>query len=65
LSASTVLRVVVDAAQQHHLIADREAGVGEAIERDRGLGGALARVVEVGVDEDRVVRAQGRRAAPP
>ena len=52
------LRVVVDAAQQHHLVTEVAACVGQHAEGLRGLGRALARVVEVGVKVERAHLAQ-------
>ena len=55
------LRVVVDAAQQHRLVAQRDAGVGQLA---AGLGRFrrdLVGVVEVRVDPERVIFAKHRR----
>ena len=48
--------VVVDPAQQHRLVADGDAGVGEPL-AGASLGRELLGVIEVGVDEQRVVPA--------
>ena len=50
--------VVVDAAHQHRLVADGHAGLGELRAGLGRLGRELLRVVEVGVQPDRVVRPQ-------
>jgi hypothetical protein len=50
--------VVVDAAQQHRLIVERNAGAQEPIARARRFGRALARMVEVHVHPHRVVLRQ-------
>ena len=52
------LRVVVDAAQQHHLVAEIAASIGQHAKRLSSLGRALARVVEVGVEVERPHLAQ-------
>ena len=49
---------VVDAAQQHGLVAQRDAGVGQARQCLFGLGGELVGVVEVGVEPDGMVLLQ-------
>ena len=46
---------VVDAGQQDALVADREAGPGQLVDRAADLGRDLVRVVEVEVDPERVV----------
>ena len=46
---------VVDAGQQHALVADREPGLRQLVDRARDLRGDLVRVVEVEVDPQRVV----------
>ena len=49
---------VVDAREQHALVAEREPGVGQLVDRARDLGRDLVRVVEVHVDPERVVLLQ-------
>ena len=46
---------VVDAGEQHALVADRQAGPRQLVDRARDLGGDLVGVVEVQVDPERVV----------
>ena len=46
---------VVDAGEQHALVADRQAGLRQLVDRARDLGRDLVRVVEVEVDPQRVV----------
>ena len=46
---------VVDAGEQHALVADRQPGLGQLVDRARDLGRDLVRVVEVQVDPERVV----------
>src|SRR5262249_9148060 len=48
-------RVVVDPAEEDALVADWDPGPEKAVTPLRRLGGELLRVVEVGVDPDRVV----------
>src|SRR5262249_47690540 len=48
-------RVVVDPAEKHALVADRNPGAEEAVACLRRLGGELLRVIEVRVYPDRVV----------
>ena len=49
------LRIIIDALKEDHLVAKNAASVGEAVERERSLRGALSGVVEVGVDIDRAM----------
>jgi hypothetical protein len=51
---------VVHAAEQHALVAERDAGVGEAAECVAHFGGEFARVVGVDRNEERVVFFQHR-----
>ncbi len=54
------LGAVVDAAHQHRLVAHRDAGVAQAVAGELALGGELLRVVEVGVEVERLVLLQHR-----
>ena len=53
-------QAVVDAAQQHALVAQRNARVGEAFERGLDLGGQLARMVDVDAHPQRMIFLQHR-----
>ena len=49
------VHAVVDAGQEHGLVAHRQAGLGQPVDGTRDLGRDLVRVVEVEVDPQRVV----------
>ena len=51
---------VVDAGEQDRLVADRQAGLRQLVDRARDLGRDLVRVVEVEVDPERVVLLEHR-----
>ena len=51
---------VVDAAQEHRLIVDRDAGAQQTVAGSGGLRGDLVRMVKVGIDPDGVVLLQQR-----